>query len=122
MYEYNIIERIKELCQIRGWTYYQLAKESGIPYSTLSTMLHKANVPSVPTIIKICNGFHISITQFFSPEDDIAKLSKEQQECLQLWNELDETSQSLAFAYMLGLRDRQRLQPEIRSQSDAQYS
>lgn len=108
MYEYDVMERIKELCQTRGWTYYRLAKESGIPYSTLTTMLHKTNIPSIPTLIKICSGLHISIAQFFSPEDDVAKLSAEQQECLYLWNELDETSQSLALAYMSGLRDRQK--------------
>ena len=108
MYEYDVMERIKELCKTRGWPYYRLAKESDIPYSTLTTMLHKTNIPSIPTLIKICNGLHISIAQFFSPEDEVAKLSAEQQECLHLWNELDETSQSLALAYMSGLKDRQK--------------
>jgi len=107
MQEYNVIERIKELCTIRGWTYYRLAKESGIPYSTLTTMLHKTNVPSIPTLLKICDGFHISIAQFFSPEDDTVKLSADEKECLQLWEQLDLTSKTLAVSYMEGLRDRQ---------------
>lgn len=66
MQEFDVVGRIQELCQSRSWTYYRLAKASGIPYSTLSTMLHKANVPSIPSLIKICDGFGITLAQFFS--------------------------------------------------------
>ena len=51
MAEFDVVARIQELCQSRSWTYYRLAKASGIPYSTLSTMLHKTVVPSVPSLI-----------------------------------------------------------------------
>ena len=43
MQEFAVITHIQELCNARGWTYYRLAKESGITYSTLSTMLNKEN-------------------------------------------------------------------------------
>ena len=56
MQEFDVVGRIQELCRSRSWTYYRLAKASGIPYSTLSTMLHKTNVPSVPSLMKICDG------------------------------------------------------------------
>lgn len=54
MAEFDVVARIQGLCAFRSWTYYRLAKTSGIPYSTLSTMLHKTNVPSVPSLTKIC--------------------------------------------------------------------
>ena len=108
MEDFNVMARIKELCEARSWTYYRLAKEADIPYSSLSTMLHKAYVPSVPSLMKICRGFDISLSQFFSEEDDTAKLSKKQKLCLEHWDRLDERSQTLALAYMDGLADRQQ--------------
>ena len=92
---------------IRDRTYYRLAKASGIPYSTLSTMLHKTNAPSVPSIIKICDGFGITLSQFFSDQDESAKLTADQKHCLGIWDKLDKPGQELALAYMQGLADRQ---------------
>lgn len=107
MAEFDVVARIQELCQSRSWTYYRLAKASGIPYSTLSTMLHKTVVPSVPSLIKICEGFDITLAQFFSDQDESAKLTADQKDCLSHWNRLDEKSKALAAAYMQGLADRQ---------------
>lgn len=107
MQEFDVVGRIQELCQARSWTYYRLAKASGIPYSTLSTMLHKTNVPSVPSLIKICNGLGITLAQFFSDLDESAKLTADQKRCLNAWNRLDSTGEALALAYMQGLADRQ---------------
>lgn len=107
MRETDVIGRIQELCSARSWTYYRLAKESGIPYSTLSTMLHKTNIPSVPSLVKICDGFGITLAQFFSPEDEVSRLTRDQRDCLQYWDNLDVESKRLALAYMQGLKDRQ---------------
>ena len=107
MQEFDVIARIKELCASRSWTYYRLAKESSIPYSTLSTMLHKTNIPSVPSLMKLCEGFDISIARFFSDEDESAKLTTDQKDCLSSWNRLDSRSKPLALSYMQGLHDRQ---------------
>ena len=107
MNEFDVMGRIKELCASHSWTYYRLAKEADIPYSSLSTMLHKAYVPSIPSLIKICNGFGITLAQFFSEQDDSAKLTKKQKDCLEHWDQLDQQSQTLALAYMGGLAARQ---------------
>ena len=107
MQEFDVVARIQELCKSRSWTYYRLAKASGIPYSTLSTMLHKTNVPSVPSLMKICDGFGITLADFFTVESETAKLSKKERACLDQWRKLDEQSQELAMAYMEGLEARQ---------------
>lgn len=111
MQEFDVIGRIQELCRSRSWTYYRLAKASGIPYSTLSTMPHKTNVPSVPSLMKICDGLGITLAQFFSDQDETAKLTTDQKQCLSIWNRLDSTGKELASAYMLGLADRQEAEP-----------
>ena len=47
---------------------YRLAKRSGIPISTLYNMLDGKSVPSIEIIQRICDAFHITLQQFFSPE------------------------------------------------------
>ncbi len=88
MQETEIIDRIVQLCSIRGWSFYRLSKESGIPYSTLCTMLHKANAPSIPTLYKLCKGFGISLSEFFDTEGDWATLTEEEKKHLERWNTL----------------------------------
>lgn len=107
MKDFEVMGRIKQLCKSRSWSYYRLAKASGIPYSTLNTMLHKSYVPTVPSLQKICDGFGITLAQFFSEEDEISLLTKEQRDCLEQWDSLDKKSRDLALAYMQGLSDRQ---------------
>ena len=82
MTDINPIERIKELCTERGWSYYQLAKSSDLPYSTLSTLLNSTNLPSLTTLEKICSGFGISFADFFDPGRDLRFMSDEQIECI----------------------------------------
>ena len=107
MKDFEVMGRIKQLCESRSWSYYRLAKASGIPYSTLNTMLHKSYVPTVPSLQKICDGFGITLAQFFSEDDEVSLLTKEQRACLEQWNTLDKKSKPLALAYMKGLAARQ---------------
>lgn len=100
MQEREVIERIKALCKVRSWTTYRLAKESGITYSTLCTMLHKSNSPSIPTLAKICNGFGISLAQFFDADDQHAILTPSQFEHLALWDQLSDENKEITEKYM----------------------
>ncbi len=109
MNEFDVMGRINQLCHDRSWSYYRLAKESGIPYSTLNTMLHKTYVPTVPSLMKICDGFGITLSQFFNLQDEKAKLTKRQQTCLKHWDALDEQGKELSLAYMEGLAARGKL-------------
>lgn len=96
----EIIERIKALCESRSWTTYKLAKESGITYSTLCTMLHKSNCPSLSTLEKICAGFGITLSQFFDTEDGHAMLTQAQKEHLQQWEALSDENRQAAEKYL----------------------
>lgn len=100
MEEREIIERINALCRARAWTSYRLAKESGITYSTLFTMLHKANSPSLPTLMKICDGFGITLAQFFDGKDDSVLLSDGDKDHLFRWNQLSGENQKAAEKYI----------------------
>lgn len=104
--DYNVNARIKQLCNERGFSYYELAKRSEIPYSTLNTMMLKENQPSLSTLKKLCNGFGITLLQFFNTEDTPVTLSDTQKECLALFDVLTPEEQALAIAYMKGLTHR----------------
>lgn len=100
---FDAIERIKQLCRERGYSYYELAKRSNIAYSTLNTMILKNNTPTLSTIDKLCDGFGITLLQFFDPEKHADSLSAEQQECLELFCTLSPEDRRLAISFMKGL-------------------
>ena len=100
MQESDIIERIKALCEARSWTYYRLAKESGITYSTLCTMIHKANAPSIPTLLKICKGFGITPAEFFDIDSPRATFSMEAVKHIHLWEQLNEREKDSVEKYV----------------------
>ena len=107
MQEHEVIERIKALCDARSWTFYRLAKESGITYSTLCTMLHKSNAPSLPTLIRICDGFGITLAQFFDDNNDQARLTDEQKNLLCRWDGLSKENRLAAEKYISYLLSQQ---------------
>lgn len=59
--------RITELCQQRHMAVNELANLSGMPPTTIYSMLNdKSKNPGVVSINKICNGLDISLREFFS--------------------------------------------------------
>lgn len=64
----KLLSKIQELLDERNWSLYKLAKESEIPYSFLNSLFAKDNVPTVATLEKICNWFHITLSEFFEEE------------------------------------------------------
>ena len=61
--------RIKELLKERGMTQYQLHLKTGVPQSTLSTIM-KCSYPSMKLriIYEICDGLEISLEDFFASD------------------------------------------------------
>ena len=69
----NITEAVKkrfgELCYQRNITFCKLATISGVPYTTVKSILYnQSQNPGVATIKKLCDGLNISITEFFNTE------------------------------------------------------
>ena len=100
MTEEQIIQRIKTLCESRSWTVYRLSKASGITYSTLCTMLNKGSAPSMATLAKICDGFGITIKQFFDPEDDSVTLTVAEKAHLLKWGRLSNKDRDVVDNYI----------------------
>ncbi len=61
----NILDKITEMREERHWTEYQLAEKSGLTQSTISSWYRKNMLPTIPSLLKICDAFGISMSQFF---------------------------------------------------------
>lgn len=91
----NTLERIKYHMQIRGWSEYRLAKESNLSQSTIANIFRRDTLPSIPTLQIICNAFGITLSQFFSNDENGVLLTSEQIELLNNWNKLSAKKRSL---------------------------
>ncbi len=67
---FDVISRIKELMELRGWSETELSKRSGITQSTISSWLAQHKTPGTVSIERICAGFGITITEFFMTDRD----------------------------------------------------
>lgn len=62
-----ISARILELCALKGITVNKLADRSGLTQSTVDSIVSgKSRNPQINTIAKICEGFEISLSEFFA--------------------------------------------------------
>ena len=84
----DTIERIRYHMQLRGWSEYRLAKESGLSQSTIANIFRRDTLPSIPTLEIICNAFGITLSQFFLDNENNSLLSEEQKELLNSWGKL----------------------------------
>lgn len=65
-----IAKRIKELCWQNNISYYYLSYKSAVPITTLMHIINcTTKNPGIFTIMKICNGFGISLIEFFDTEE-----------------------------------------------------
>lgn len=88
--------RIKQLLDEKNWSMYKLSKASGVAQSTLSNMFSRNNVPSIGTLEDICNGFGITLSQFFATGSEPVSLNDEQVAILEKWSNLsDEQKKAL---------------------------
>lgn len=81
----------------------RLAKEADIPYSTLNNMVNRTNIPTIPTLQKLCDAFGITLADFFLDEPDALQLTEGQQEIITLYNNLSLEKKKILKAYMKGL-------------------
>ena len=93
----DILSTITEYRENKGWTEYQLAEQSGLPQSTISSWYRKNMSPTVPSLEKICMAFGITLSQLFAEDDDPVTLTASQKELLMRWSRLDEKQQAVLF-------------------------
>ena len=95
----DINERIRKLLNEHGWTPYRLAKESGLSDATVGNLFRRNTVPSMATLEAICNGFGITLAQFFT-EGEVVELTPEVKELFGDWVDL-KVEQKQAIKYTM---------------------
>lgn len=85
--EFDILNRIREERDRRGWTDYELAENCDLAQSTISTWYGRNIEPGIASIEKICSGLGITLSQFFQREESVF-LSEEEKSILRLWEKL----------------------------------
>ncbi|MEY8392423.1 XRE family transcriptional regulator [Lachnospiraceae bacterium] len=95
----DVLEQIVYYRKQKGWTEYQLAEESGLTQSTISSWYRKNMIPSIPSLEKVCNAFGITLSQFFAAEGDNFSLTERQKELLQEAGHLTDAQQSALISF-----------------------
>ena len=62
----DVLGRIEQLMEQRGWSVYRLCKESGLAQSTLSHVFRKDSEPTISTLETICKAFGLTLGEFFA--------------------------------------------------------
>ena len=103
----NVSERLKYYMERRGMTIYALAKASGLPWQTVKNLVNQMNNPTVATVEMLCRGLGITMSQFFSDEEEMIALTAEQKELLEQWNVIAEDEKKV-FVDLLNMMTRTR--------------
>lgn len=80
----DIHQRLRQLLEAHGWTEYRLSKKCGLSESTLANIFRRNTTPSIATLEAICNGFGITLSQFFT-ENEMVELSPELKQLFEAW-------------------------------------
>ena len=106
MIEKQVLDRIQQLLKFKHWTLYKLAKQSDISYSSLNNIFNRQTCPTIITLEKICKGFDINLSEFFTFAENPLRnenITPEQQDLLNSYEELSVQDKKLLQAYLRGL-------------------
>ena len=89
-------ERLRRLLEERGWTEYRLAKKCGLSQSTIANIYRRNTIPSIATLEVICNGFGITLSQFFA-DGEMVELTPDLKDIFDSWVNLTPEQKAAAL-------------------------
>ena len=95
----DVHEKLQYLLDERGWTKYQLARKCGLSDATIANIFRRNTMPSIPTLEAICQGYGITLSQFFA-EGEMVELTPDLKEVFDCWAALS-PEQKVATGQML---------------------
>lgn len=113
-----INQRIATLCKEKGYSWYRLSALSGIPVSTIVSIINRNNAPTIPTLQKLCTALDLTLAQFFS--EGFETTTQTQNKYLYEFNRLDNHEQDLVLAYIQGMIDAKEARLEAKAHLDEQ--
>ena len=96
----QVLEAITKYRLAKGWTEYQLAEESNLPQSTISSWYHKDLYPTIPTLKKICDAFGITLSQIFDDNLEAPKLNSNEIKLVDTFKHLSKKQQEKLIDFL----------------------
>ena len=84
----DVNERLRQMLNERGLTTYKMSELSGLSHTTLANVFKRNTIPSISTLQAICNGFGITLSQFFA-EGEMVEMTPELRELFNGWVNLN---------------------------------
>lgn len=94
----NILKRINKMRLQRKWSIYRLSVESGVSQSTLTNMFNRETLPSITTLECLCNAFGITMSQFFAENNELAAVSDEERQLVDMYRSLSSETKKNVIA------------------------
>ena len=88
---------LSRLLEERGWRVYRLAQEAGVPQSTLANLFLRNNMPTVPTLERICQALGITMAEFFSQQPTLPPEEELTAQLLEEWAALSPAQKRLVL-------------------------
>ena len=98
----DVHRRLHQLLEDRSWTEYRLAKQCGLSESTIANIFRRNTVPSISTLEAICEGFGITLSQFFA-DGDMVEMTPELKELFDNWISLTPAQKEIALEMIKAL-------------------
>ena len=92
----DVNERLKKMLKERGLTVYRMSELSGLSNTTLANVFKRNTVPSISTLQAICNGFGITLSQFFA-EGEMVEMTPELKKLFEGWVNLNKEQKDVIF-------------------------
>jgi len=112
MMKYNeVLQRLTALRENRGWKLFRLAKECDISYSTLKNLYDRNNMPTIPVLMRICDGLGISLVEFFDYCGEVPKqktLTKTESDLLRRFNALRPSDKRTIETIISGFENKEK--------------
>lgn len=88
----NILNTITAYREERKWSLYDLATHAELKSTTISTWYNEDAIPSIPSLVKICGAFQITLSEFFAKaegnESTPVVLTPQQMQVIDRWSVL----------------------------------
>ena len=99
----NILNTITAYREERKWSLYDLAAHAELKSSTISTWYNNNAIPTIPSLVKICDAFQITLSEFFAKaegsESVPVALTPQQMQIIEKWSILRPDQQEAVLNY-----------------------
>ena len=98
-----VLKKLYDLCNINNFSTYRLSQESGVPLTTISSLYKNDSYPSIPTLVKLCSAFNITLSDFFTSVKSPEQITEDDLILLNYYHSLTPAQKKYLFTYIYGL-------------------